>query len=44
MGADQDRSEGAGYRRHLLKPIEPEQLDAALEEAARELLLRSAAD
>lgn len=42
MGADQDRSEEAGYRRHLLKPIVPEQLDAALEEAGRELSLSAA--
>ena len=37
MGADQLRSQEAGYRRHLLKPINPKELDAALEEAAREL-------
>ena len=36
MGADQVRSQEAGYRHHMLKPIKPEELDAALEEAARE--------
>ncbi len=36
MGADQLRSQEAGYRHHLLKPIKPEELDVALEEAARE--------
>ncbi len=35
---DQLKSQGAGFRHHLLKPIKPEQLEAALEEAARELL------
>ncbi len=38
MGADQLKSQEAGYRRHLLKPIHPEQLDAALAEAGRELV------
>ena len=38
MGADQLRSREAGYRRHLLKPIDPKQLDDALAEAARELM------
>ena len=37
MGADQLRSQEAGYRHHLLKPINPKELDAALEAAAREL-------
>ena len=37
MGADQLWSQEAGYRHHLLKPIDPAQLDAALAEAAREL-------
>ena len=39
MGADQLRSQEAGFRHHLLKPINPEQLDAVLAEAARELLV-----
>ncbi len=38
MGADQLKSQEAGYRRHLLKPIDPKELDAALAEAARELM------
>ena len=37
MGTDQIKSKEAGFRHHLLKPIKPEDLDAALEEAAREL-------
>ena len=37
MGADQLRSKEAGFRHHLLKPVDPNQLDAVLEEAAREL-------
>ena len=37
MGADQLKSQEAGYRCHLLKPINPKELDAALEEAVREL-------
>ncbi len=37
MGADQLKSKEAGFRHHLLKPIDPNQLDAVLEEAAREL-------
>ena len=36
MGSDQLRSREVGYRHHLLKPIKPEELDAALEEAAQE--------
>ncbi len=39
MGADQLKSQEAGYRRHLLKPIKPEELDAALAEASQELAL-----
>ena len=38
MSEDQLKSQEAGFRRHLLKPINPKELDAALEEAARELL------
>ena len=38
MGADHLKSQEAGYRRHLLKPINPDQLDDALAEAARELM------
>ena len=37
MGVDQLNSKEVGYRHHLLKPIDPKDLDAALEEAAREL-------
>ena len=33
MGADQLKSQEAGYCCHLLKPINPKELDAALEEA-----------
>ena len=37
MGADQLKSQEAGFRHHLLKPINPEDLDAALKMAAQEL-------
>ena len=36
MGEDQIRSQEAGYRHHLLKPLKAEQLDATLAEAAAE--------
>ena len=36
MGPDQSRSKAAGYRRHLLKPFTPDQLDEYLTEAQRE--------
>ena len=36
MNADRLKSTAAGYRRHLLKPFVHTELDAALEEAARE--------
>ncbi len=38
MPADRARSQAAGYRHHLLKPIHLGELDAALQEAARECL------
>ncbi len=34
--ADAHRSKLAGYRHHLVKPIDPDQLDQLLEEARRE--------
>ena len=37
MGSDQLKSEEAGYRHHLLKPINPKDLDAVLLKAALEL-------
>jgi CheY-like chemotaxis protein len=36
MSADRLKSKAAGFRHHLLKPFVPDELDAALEEAARE--------
>jgi CheY-like chemotaxis protein len=36
MNADRLKSKAAGYRRHLLKPFVPGELDAALKEAAQE--------
>ena len=36
MNADRLRSKEAGYRHHILKPFEPDELEAMLEEAARE--------
>jgi two-component system CheB/CheR fusion protein len=37
MSADRERSRAAGYRHHLLKPVEPNQLENLLAEAAREI-------
>ncbi len=37
IGVDQLKSQEAGFRHHLLKPIRPEELDAALAAAAQEL-------
>jgi CheY-like chemotaxis protein len=37
MNADRAKSEAAGYRHHLLKPFNPDELDVMLEEAGREL-------
>jgi len=36
MNADRSRSKEAGFRRHLLKPFMPSELDHSLEEAATE--------
>lgn len=36
MNADRQRSEDAGFRYHLLKPFDPDELDRLLAEAARE--------
>ena len=36
MNADRAKSRAAGFRHHLLKPFDPDQLDAMLEEAAQE--------
>jgi two-component system CheB/CheR fusion protein len=36
MTADLKRSRAAGYRHHIVKPIDPDVLDRILEEAARE--------
>ena len=35
--SDRQRSLAAGYRHHLLKPVEPNRLEELLDEAAREL-------
>jgi two-component system CheB/CheR fusion protein len=37
MSSDRQRSLGVGYRHHLLKPVEPNQLEHLLDEAAAEL-------
>ena len=37
MGADQLKSKEVGCRYHLLKPLDPKQLDAVLQEASHEL-------
>ncbi len=34
MSSDRQRSLGVGYRHHLLKPVEPNELERLLEEAA----------
>ncbi|MEO5845852.1 MAG: response regulator [Caldimonas sp.] len=34
MSSDRQRSLGVGYRHHLLKPVEPDQLEHLLDEAA----------
>jgi CheY-like chemotaxis protein len=36
MNADHARSKAAGFRHHILKPFDPDDLDAMLEEARRE--------
>ena len=36
MGSDQLKSREAGFRHHLLKPINPERLEAILADAAKE--------
>jgi two-component system CheB/CheR fusion protein len=36
--SDRQRSLAAGYRHHLLKPVEPNRLEALLEEAAGEMM------
>ena len=36
MAEDRERSHAAGYRHHLVKPMDIEKLEALLEEAARE--------
>ena len=37
MSSDRQRSLGVGYRHHLLKPVEPNQLERLLDEAAAEV-------
>jgi two-component system CheB/CheR fusion protein len=37
QASDRQRSLGAGFRHHLLKPVEPNQLETLLDQAAREL-------
>lgn len=37
MSSDRERSLAAGYRHHLLKPVEPNQLENLLDEAATEI-------
>jgi two-component system CheB/CheR fusion protein len=37
LNSDRARSVAAGYRHHILKPFVPDDLDAMLDEAAREL-------
>jgi len=44
MSADRERSRMAGYRHHLLKPVEPNQLEKLLDEAAAEIATSSQGD
>ena len=37
MNADRLRSKSTGFRHHMLKPFNPQELDGLLDEAAREL-------
>jgi CheY-like chemotaxis protein len=37
MASDRQRSLAAGFRHHLLKPVEPNQLEQLLAEAAAEI-------
>lgn len=36
LGRDRGKSQAAGFRHHLLKPFDPDDLDRMLDEAARE--------
>ena len=40
MTTDRFKSKGAGFRHHLLKPFSPDQFDAILEAAAKEIAAR----
>jgi two-component system CheB/CheR fusion protein len=37
LNADRATSKAAGFRHHLLKPFDPDELDALLEEASRQI-------
>ena len=41
--SDRAKSKAAGFRHHLLKPFDPDQLEAMLHEAAREIRLNGGA-
>jgi CheY-like chemotaxis protein len=41
MAADRERSKAAGFRHHLVKPMDIEQLEGLLAEASREFARRS---
>jgi CheY-like chemotaxis protein len=40
LGADRLKSRSAGYRHHVVKPFNPEDLDSLLEEASNEIWAR----
>jgi DNA-binding response OmpR family regulator len=42
MTTDRLKSKAAGFRNHLLKPFNPDEFDAILEDAAREVAAREA--
>ena len=44
LPADRDRSRAAGFRRHLLKPFKPDELEAALHQAMLEIAKLPPAD
>jgi CheY-like chemotaxis protein len=43
LRADREKSRAAGFRHHLVKPVEAERLERVLDEARRELAARRTA-
>jgi CheY-like chemotaxis protein len=42
MGSDKAKSAAAGFSRHLVKPLDPDELDRALDDASKELTAKPA--